>query len=233
VRRPRLQPAERPARPLCQLRAGEGLTHPGLLSTLDPSAAHHATTHTLSSLAATPSTPHHTPHPPLTASHPPPHPLKKTITPQNVTWEGDNNVLCLQTARFMLKAMAASARPGAAAPAAGGSAAYLGADALRQELGARCAAQVRVRSACLFPASTVCLYGWSLVVGIWCLAHVCSPKSNQPIRTDQPTNRNRQGEACWLQPETILAALRHRASRLAATAVDTLRGGSLSGRQGR
>lgn len=99
---------------------------------------------------------------------------------QNVTWEGDNNVLCLQTARFMLKAMAASAKPGGSDPAANGSAAYLAAGALRRELGARCEAK---------------------------------------------------GEACWLQPETILAALRHRASRLAANAVDTLRaagGGKLA-----
>lgn len=59
-----------------------------------------------------------------------------------MTWEGDNNVLLLQTARFMLKAMAASARPGGQDPAAGGSAAYLSAAALRQELGARCGAQV-------------------------------------------------------------------------------------------
>jgi acyl-CoA oxidase len=59
-----------------------------------------------------------------------------------VTWEGDNNVLCQQTARFMVKAMAASAKPGGAAPAAGGSAAYLGAAALRKELAARCPAQV-------------------------------------------------------------------------------------------
>ncbi|KAI8467455.1 MAG: acyl-CoA dehydrogenase/oxidase C-terminal [Monoraphidium minutum] len=91
---------------------------------------------------------------------------------QNVTWEGDNNVLCLQTARFMLKAMVASAKPGGAAPATGGSAAYLGADALRRELGARCGAQ---------------------------------------------------GEACWSHPDVLLSALRHRASRLAVNAADTLR----------
>jgi acyl-CoA oxidase len=41
---------------------------------------------------------------------------------QNVTWEGDNNVLCLQTARFLLKSLMA-VRAGKAPP--GGSAAYL------------------------------------------------------------------------------------------------------------
>ncbi|GBF98378.1 peroxisomal acyl-coenzyme A oxidase [Raphidocelis subcapitata] len=91
---------------------------------------------------------------------------------QNVTWEGDNNVLCLQTARFILKTMAASAAKGGAGPAPGGSAAHLAAGELRRELGARCAAR---------------------------------------------------DEACWLQPDTVAAALRHRASRLAVTAADTLR----------
>lgn len=33
-----------------------------------------------------------------------------------------------------------------------------------------------------------------------------------------------QGEACWSRPDVLLGALRHRASRLAADAADTLRG---------
>jgi acyl-CoA oxidase len=52
---------------------------------------------------------------------------------QNVTWEGDNNVMYLQTARFLLKALAA-AGAGGGAPA--GSAAYLG--RAREEAAARC-----------------------------------------------------------------------------------------------
>jgi len=54
---------------------------------------------------------------------------------QNVTWEGDNNVLCLQTARYLLKQMLA-AQQGAAMT---GSAAYL--SNLKQELESRCPAQ--------------------------------------------------------------------------------------------
>ena len=50
---------------------------------------------------------------------------------QNVTWEGDNNVLCLQTARYLLKQMLA-AQQGAAMT---GSAAYL--SNLKQELESR------------------------------------------------------------------------------------------------
>jgi hypothetical protein len=50
---------------------------------------------------------------------------------QNVTWEGDNNVLCLQTARYLLKQMLA-AQQGTVIP---GSAAYLG--SLKQELESR------------------------------------------------------------------------------------------------
>jgi len=52
-----------------------------------------------------------------------------------VTWEGDNNVLCLQTARFLLKAL----RAAAAGRPVGGSAAYLPA-ALRELGSARSAA---------------------------------------------------------------------------------------------
>jgi len=88
--------------------------------------------------------PQTTPHPnPNQLPHPTPDPTPTPPLNQNVTWEGDNNVLCLQTARFMLKAMAASAKPGGSDPAANGSAAYLAAGALRRELGARCEAKVR------------------------------------------------------------------------------------------
>ena len=41
---------------------------------------------------------------------------------QNVTWEGDNNVLCLQTARFLLKAAVAAMAKPAAAGSSGSSA---------------------------------------------------------------------------------------------------------------
>mmetsp|Transcript_25494 Transcript_25494/g.55452 ORF Transcript_25494/g.55452 Transcript_25494/m.55452 type:complete len:695 (+) Transcript_25494:125-2209(+) len=54
---------------------------------------------------------------------------------QNVTWEGDNNVLCLQTARFLLKAVGA-VQQGQAPPK--GSAAYLA--GLEGELRAKCSA---------------------------------------------------------------------------------------------
>ncbi len=40
---------------------------------------------------------------------------------QNVTWEGDNNVLCLQTARYLIKALAGVAQ----GQEVQGSAAYL------------------------------------------------------------------------------------------------------------
>jgi hypothetical protein len=33
-----------------------------------------------------------------------------------------------------------------------------------------------------------------------------------------------QGEACWSREEVLIGALRHRASRLAVVAVETLRG---------
>jgi acyl-CoA oxidase len=59
---------------------------------------------------------------------------------QNCTWEGDNSVMYLQTARFCVKALAAAgggARPRAAAPGRPGSAAYL--DAARAEAAARAA----------------------------------------------------------------------------------------------
>jgi len=59
---------------------------------------------------------------------------------QNVTWEGDNNVLYLQTARYLVKAFtAAVGGKGGAGGKGGGSAAYL-ASAVA-ELGARCAVQ--------------------------------------------------------------------------------------------
>ncbi|KAL6761791.1 acyl-CoA dehydrogenase/oxidase C-terminal [Haematococcus lacustris] len=52
---------------------------------------------------------------------------------QNVTWEGDNNVLCLQTSRFLLKALVAVQQ--GKAGAAAGSAAYLA--NVQQELAAK------------------------------------------------------------------------------------------------
>ncbi len=51
---------------------------------------------------------------------------------QNVTWEGDNNVLCLQTARYLVKALAGAA----AGQQVQGSAAYL--NSLQQLLASRC-----------------------------------------------------------------------------------------------
>eukprot|EP00878_Enallax_costatus_P005125 GHUV01005387.1.p1 GENE.GHUV01005387.1~~GHUV01005387.1.p1 ORF type:complete len:651 (+),score=176.60 GHUV01005387.1:188-2140(+) len=56
---------------------------------------------------------------------------------QNVTWEGDNNVLYLQTARFMLKALLA----GKSGKSVSGSSAYLGAGALQAELNSKCSAK--------------------------------------------------------------------------------------------
>eukprot|EP00879_Flechtneria_rotunda_P021197 GHRR01022330.1.p1 GENE.GHRR01022330.1~~GHRR01022330.1.p1 ORF type:complete len:634 (+),score=214.56 GHRR01022330.1:589-2490(+) len=55
---------------------------------------------------------------------------------QNVTWEGDNNVLYLQTARFLLKGLLAGQ---AGAPVPGGSTGYLG--NIQQELSSKCSAQ--------------------------------------------------------------------------------------------
>ena len=89
-----------------------------------------------------------------------PHSLKLPTSPttttkprpplqQNVTWEGDNNVLCLQTARFMVKAMlGGSGKGGSGGSGSGGSsggpagsADYLAPAALAAELPARCAAR--------------------------------------------------------------------------------------------
>lgn len=53
---------------------------------------------------------------------------------QNVTWEGDNNVLCLQTARYLHKQLAAAAG-GRGGGRSSGSAAYL--NNLQQQLAAR------------------------------------------------------------------------------------------------
>ena len=55
---------------------------------------------------------------------------------QNVTWEGDNHVMFLQTARHLLKALAAGEAGHGKGASGGGSAAYLG-DA-RREAAARC-----------------------------------------------------------------------------------------------
>ncbi|KAG2435906.1 hypothetical protein HXX76_007101 [Chlamydomonas incerta] len=55
---------------------------------------------------------------------------------QNVTWEGDNNVLCLQTARFLIKALAGVQ----AGKRVDGSAAYLNDAAAELAPGRRCAA---------------------------------------------------------------------------------------------
>lgn len=85
---------------------------------------------------------------------------------QNVTWEGDNNVLLLQTARYLLKALVTAAQ---GKPVLG-SAAYL--SQLSTELNTKCAAKC---------------------------------------------------EACWGDIQTALAALAHRATRLATVAADVLR----------
>lgn len=62
---------------------------------------------------------------------------------QNVTWEGDNNVLCLQTARYLLKAMVGGGGNGSNNGSNGGSAAYLSPQrgALAAELASKCPAR--------------------------------------------------------------------------------------------
>ncbi|KAK9824680.1 hypothetical protein WJX72_012328 [[Myrmecia] bisecta] len=93
---------------------------------------------------------------------------------QNATWEGDNNVMCLQTARYLLKNLLAvqSGKPAA------GSAAYL--QSAQQEMQSRCSLE------------------------------------------------SAEG---WLQAEPLLAAFRHRATRLCIVAVQALQaegGGKLA-----
>lgn len=55
-----------------------------------------------------------------------------------------------------------------------------------------------------------------------------NPSPSQPpppsLTRPPPIPPPLQGEACWTRPDVVLSALRHRASRLAANAVDTLRG---------
>lgn len=82
---------------------------------------------------------------------------------QNVTWEGDNNVLCLQTARYLLKAMVVGAGGngngsggnGNNGSGNGGSAAYLSprTGALAAELASKCPAR---GEACWNDLSVVC-----------------------------------------------------------------------------
>jgi acyl-CoA oxidase len=72
---------------------------------------------------------------------------------QNVTWEGDNNVLCLQTARYLLKAMVGGEGGGggnsgngngnsnkSSSGSSSSSAAYLSPQGLRAELASKCPA---------------------------------------------------------------------------------------------
>jgi acyl-CoA oxidase len=61
---------------------------------------------------------------------------------QNVTWEGDNNVLCLQTARYLLKAMVGGNGGNGNGSGNNSSAAYLSPHgALRAELASKCSAR--------------------------------------------------------------------------------------------
>jgi len=82
---------------------------------------------------------------------------------QNVTWEGDNNVMCLQTARYLLKAMLANGNGnggnggggggGSGGNGGGGSAAYLSPQGLGAELAAKCPAR---GEACWGDLAVVC-----------------------------------------------------------------------------
>jgi acyl-CoA oxidase len=78
---------------------------------------------------------------------------------QNVTWEGDNNVLCLQTARYLLKAMVGGGGGGnggdGGSGGGGGSASYLSPrqGALAAELASKCPAR---GEACWSDLSVVC-----------------------------------------------------------------------------
>jgi acyl-CoA oxidase len=136
---------------------------------------------------------------------------------QNVTWEGDNNVLCLQTARYLLKALTGTAQ----GQPVKGSASYL--SSIKQQLGSRWGAVAGCQAS--YPTTTGPL---SPARQMHCFPPPStSPRTHKscppPPPSTHPCRCAARCEACWADPATQLAALEHRAARLVVSAGEALR----------